>query len=157
MQKGRIIELVRYIVEQIAEEPDLAESEESIRDFLLEKGYPPNEVNAALHLISMPASSDSRARSRRHRGRRPVRVLMPWERAKLSAKAQSILTRLDIMQLITEDEREAILDRACCSEGQVGKDDMSLLVMLCALPGKPWEAQRLVLEALNEGGSKVLH
>jgi len=155
--KGRVIEIVKYIVEQVAEQPELAESEDNIRDFLLDKGYPPNEINAALHLISMPASSDARTQPRRHSGKRPVRVLMPWERAKLSAEAQSILTKLDLMQLITEEEREAIIDRACYSDGQVGKDDMNLLVMLCALPGKTWELQRMVLETLNGGESKVVH
>jgi len=128
--KHSLIELVDVIIRQIQDRPEGPPSETTLRTWLVRQGYTAREIDAAMKLVG-PRVSQLPSQT----GRAPttVRLLSPFEEAKLSPEARHSLARLELYGLLDSYEREMVLDYLNHAEGVVGLDELDYLLswMVC--------------------------
>jgi uncharacterized protein Smg (DUF494 family) len=109
-----MIDLFSLIADQVQNKQDLFDDEAKIMQMLLNNGYHINEADAALMLIQtlvkkeddgffMPTLTASSVR---------MRAMNREERERFSVEAFGFIAKLTRLGIITEDQREAVLEKA---------------------------------------------
>jgi uncharacterized protein Smg (DUF494 family) len=108
-----MINLFSLIADQVRNTQDLFDEEGKIMQALLNSGYHINEANAALMLMQTIAQNHAEdGATRKKTAPAPMRAMNREERERISAEAFSFVSKLARLGIISEDQREELLDKA---------------------------------------------
>lgn len=108
----RMMSLFSLIAEQARDRKDLFEREEAIMQALLNTGCRLDEADAALSLMQSLAQERLDAVSGQYDGPSWMRAMSRQERMRFSPEAFGFLSRLVRVGVLSEDQREEIIERA---------------------------------------------
>jgi uncharacterized protein Smg (DUF494 family) len=124
--------IVSLIAGQVQTRKDLFRDEGRIMDSLMSSGYRLHEVDAALSLMQSLArtggGADDDARPAAPAG---MRAMSTQERSRFTIDAFSFITKLATLGVITEDEREDIIERSLSL--RIGRIELGEVKHLLAL------------------------
>ena len=151
--KHSLTEIVDVIKQRLQEHPEVAPSEKGIRSWLVRQGYNKREIDAAIKLMHPGFPS-------RPVHRRPtptsVRMFSDYESYKMSPEARNAFTRLELYGLLSEDERESILEYLDHFEGEVGMSELDYLLSWMVCSGRDVSFQQTLYNVF-EGKEKTFH
>lgn len=143
--KQSLSKLVNVILQKLAEEPAGSPSEHGIRSWLLRQGYAQRDIDAALNIVGRRVGPVQPSESRLGK----VRHLSEYEEFRLLPEAKAALARLEMYELITPQEREAMLERLDQFEGPIGLADLEYLVNWVVSPTRDVETQQTIYQVLD--------
>ncbi len=108
----RMMSLFSLIAEQARNGRDLFEREEAIIQALLNTGCRLDEADAALSLMQTLAQERIDTVAGRHEEQSLMRTMNRQERMRFSTEAFGFLSRLVRVGVLTEEQREEIIERA---------------------------------------------
>lgn len=108
----RMLSLFSLIAEQARDTRDLFEREEAIIQALINTGCRLDEADAALSLMQTLAQERIDTVAGRHEGQSLMRTMNRQERMRFSTEAFGFLSRLVRVGVLTEEQREEIIERA---------------------------------------------
>ena len=128
----RIMNIVSFIADQVQTRKDLFSDEGRIMDSLVSSGYRLHEADAALTLMQSLARPDSDAeRDPRSGDLASMRAMSTEERSRFSIDAFSFITKLAALGVISEVQREDILERSMSlRRGRITLDEVKALIAL---------------------------
>lgn len=105
--------IVSLITDQVQTRNDLFSKEDRIMDALISSGYRLHEVDATLTLLqSLAHPDDDSADDAPSMDPAGMRAMSTQERARFSIEAFSFLTKLGTLGIISEEQREDLIEKA---------------------------------------------
>lgn len=127
-----MINLFSLIASQVQNKQDLFDNEGTIMQSLLNSGYHIHEADAALMLMQTLVQKQSDGFFATKKDTSPVvsmRAMNKEERDRITVEAFSFLSKLAHLGIITEDQREELLEKALTTyHGQIDLEDIKSLV-----------------------------
>lgn len=151
--KQTLLELVDVILERLQDRPNALPSETGIRTWLTGQGYAKRDIDAAMKMVRPRFAAVPHVIEQ---GPGTVRKLTAYEELKLTLEARDALARLDLYELLSPAEREAILDRLDHFEGEIGLSELDYLVTWVAGSSRDVEHQQTLFNVM-EGKGETLH
>jgi Smg protein len=138
-----MMNLVSLIAGQVQTKQELFSNEGRIMDMLMSSGYRLQEADAAITLMQSLAQDE--ARSADHsRSPAGMRAMSNEERKRFAIEAFGLVTKLTVLGVIDEDQREDVLERALLlHRGRINLDAVKTLLAL-NLFGDPAEYEEFV-------------
>lgn len=125
----RMINLFSLIAEYARERNDLFECEEAIIQALLNRGYRLDEADAALSLMQNLAEERLDAITDEKNRVLYMRTMNREERSRFSTDAFGFLSRLVRLGVISEDQREEIIEKAMVIySGRIDIQDIKAII-----------------------------
>jgi uncharacterized protein Smg (DUF494 family) len=128
-----MINLFSLIADQVRDKQELFDKEDKIMQMLLNNGYCVHEADAALMLMQtfVQRQSDELLPLKTAISSLPIRVMNREERDRFSVDAFGFLSKLTRLGIISEDQREEMLEKALtiCT-GRIELDHMKSLIAL---------------------------
>ena len=150
--KQTLSKLVDVILKKLAEEPAGSPNESGLRTWLLRQGYAQPDIDAAMNVVRRGLGPVQPSQSRLGK----VRHLSEYEEFRLLPESRAALARLELYELITPQEREAMLERLDQFEGPISLSDLEYLVNWVVCPTRDVETQQTIYHVLD-GRSGVGH
>jgi uncharacterized protein Smg (DUF494 family) len=129
----RIMHLVSLITDQVQTKQDLFSNEGKIMDSLMSSGYRLHEADAALTLLQALSQNDDDRIAGEERVvlKEGMRSMNTEERSRFTIEAFGFITKLSHLNIISEEQREEILDKALSiHSGRIGLSQMKSLLAL---------------------------
>jgi len=129
----RIMHLVSLITDQVQTRQDLFSNEGKIMDSLMSSGYRLHEADAALTLLQALSQNDDDRLAGEERVvlKDGMRSMNTEERSRFTIEAFGFITKLSHLNIISEEQREEILDKALSiHSGRIGLSQMKSLLAL---------------------------
>jgi len=123
--------LFSLIADQVHDKQELFDNEVKIMQVLLRNGYILQEADAALTLMQTLVQKQSEELFTPKRSSISMRAMNREERGRFSVDAFGFVTKLTSLGMITEDQREDLLERAMTVYAErIGLDHIKSLVAL---------------------------
>src|SRR5512135_2667918 len=106
-----MMNLVSLIAGQVQTKQELFSNEGKIMDALMSSGYRLQEVDTAITLMQSLAQDASGA-GERPRAVTGMRAMSTEERARFALDAFALVTKLTVLGIITDEQREDIIEKA---------------------------------------------
>ncbi len=127
-----LMNMFSLIADQVRSRQELFDEEGKIMQALLNSGYHLHEADAALTLMqTLVQREGSFPRTGHDAGDSGMRTMTREERERFSADAFGFVIKLTILGIITEDQREELIEKAL--NGYQGRIDLELMKSLIAL------------------------
>jgi Smg protein len=128
----RIMNIVSLIADQVQTRKELFRDEGRIMDTLMSSGYHLHEADATLTLMqSLAGTGGDAGEDARPAEPAGMRAMSTQERARFSIEAFGFISKLATLGVITEDEREAIIEKSLAlHRGRVLLDEVKSLLAL---------------------------
>jgi uncharacterized protein Smg (DUF494 family) len=125
-----MMHLLSLIAGQVRTRQQLFSDEGRIMDSLTNSGFRLQEADAALTLMQSLAQGTG--------GLACMRVMSTEERRRFSVDAFGLVSKLAVLGIVTEDQRERIIEKALASHGErIGFDEVRTLLALDLFGGDP--------------------
>jgi uncharacterized protein Smg (DUF494 family) len=151
----RIMNLVSLITDQVQTKQDLFSNEGMIMDSLMNSGYRLHEADAALTLMQALSQNDGGGLPGEERVvlTDGMRSMNTEERSRFSIEAFGFITKLSHLNIISEEQREEILDKALSlHSGRIGLPHMKSLLALDLFADEQ-EYESILDSAINNKGT----
>ncbi len=144
--------LVSLIADQVQTKQELFSNEGKIMDALMSSGYRLQEADTAITLMQSLAQ-DATGPAERPQSATGMRALSTQERGRFALDAFALVTKLTVLGIITDEQREDIIEKAqSLHRGRIGLDAMKTLLAV-SLFGDPADYEELTSAARNNRGS----
>lgn len=143
--KEIVSNLVDVILRMMQDRSESPMTENAMRTWLAGQGYKKRDIDAALKLLHPRLAPPVASKAEPY----AVRQLMLHEQLKMSPEARSGLARLEFCGLITEHERELVLDHLGQIEGEVGISELEYLLSWLVCGGRDVEFQQTLVNVLE--------
>jgi uncharacterized protein Smg (DUF494 family) len=148
----RMMNLVSLIADQVQTKQDLFSNEGKIMDTLMSSGYRLQEADAAITLMQSLAQ-DTASAGELPRSLTGMRAMSTEERSRFTLEAFALVTKLTVLGIISEDQREDVIEKALSlHRGKMGLDAVKT-VLAVNLFGDPADYDELVSAATDRRGS----
>lgn len=148
----RIITLVSLIADQVQTKQDLFSNEGKIVEQLVSSGYRLHEADAVLTLMQSLARPDDDGETTRPAEQAGMRAMSAEERSRFTIDAFGFITKLAALGVITEDQREDIIDRALSlRSGRIALSEVKSLLAMDLFAGDQEQEELLGPPSDREG------
>lgn len=147
-----MMNLVSLIADQVQTKQELFSNEGKIMDSLMSSGYRLQEADTAITLMQSLAQDTSRS-DERPRAVTGMRAMSTEERGRFALDAFGLVTKLTVLGIITDEQREDIIEKALSlHRGKVRLDAVKTLLAL-NLFGDPADYEELASAAQDRRSS----
>jgi uncharacterized protein Smg (DUF494 family) len=158
--KGRIIDIIVYLMGQIDEKGRGLSHFDSLTEDLKARGYADEEINTAFFwlLERLRLRLSQLARSAKYLPKRSSRILHITESMLFSQRGYGYLIQLYQLGLIDDEQREQIIQRALMSGlEQIGESEVKLLAARLLLSTEEQQVDPACLLLLDEEVEGTVH
>lgn len=150
----RMMHLVTLIADQVQSKQELFSNEGKIMDSLMSSGYHLQEADAAISLMqSLAQDAASAGAAALPRALAGMRAMSTEERSRFTVEAFGLVTKLTVLGILAEDQREDIIEKALSMHrGKIRLDAVKPLLAL-SLFGNPADYDELASAAQDRRGS----
>jgi Smg protein len=147
-----MMNLVSLIAGQVQTKQELFSNEGKIMDALMSSGYRLQEVDTAITLMQALAQ-DAAGAAERPQALTGMRAMSTEERGRFALDAFGLVTKLTVLGIITDEQREDVIEKALAlHRGKIRLDAVKTLLAL-NLFGDPGEYEELASAAEDRRGS----
>lgn len=138
--KESVLDVLMYLFEHyFDDETELDSDRESLRQELVQAGFPDAEIGKAFQWLEGLASDDSLVDAKELRGTGAIRIYTADECERLSLECRSFLLFLEQVRVLDGTTRELVIDRVLALDGEeIDLEQLKWVVLMVLFnqPGK---------------------